>query len=117
MPAGTTQTRSTRYQVGWWILFAISALSVVSNAVLIFVQTTLVDSFIAWSTFSLYSAIILLIPYRRDERWAWYLTWALPIPYLVLGLNNPDAAPYYLTAAGLVIASQLLTREAFFAKC
>jgi hypothetical protein len=34
----------------------------------------------------------------------------------VLSLNNPDAAPYYLTAVGLMAIGQLLTRTAFFTK-
>jgi hypothetical protein len=31
-------------------------------------------------------------------------------------LNNPDAAPYYLTAVGLMVIGQLLTRGAFFTR-
>jgi hypothetical protein len=34
----------------------------------------------------------------------------------VLSLNNPDVAPYYLTAAGLMVIGQVLTRSAFFPK-
>jgi hypothetical protein len=81
--------------------------------VLIFIEPGLVDSFIAWATFSLYSVAVLLVPYRRGERWSWYLTWALPVPSVVLSLNNPDAAPFYLAAAGLMVIAQLLTRDAF----
>jgi hypothetical protein len=76
----------------------------------------LVDSFIAWATFSLYSVAVLLIPYRRGERWSRYLTWALPVPSVVLRVNNSDAAPYYLTAVGLMVIGQILTRSAFFPK-
>ena len=111
----TIQPRSAAYKVGWAVLFGVSALSVVSYIALIFVVPAMVDSFIAWATFSLYSAIVLLIPYRRVERWAWDITWALPVPSVVLALNNPDAAPYYLAAAGLMVMGQLLTRSAFFA--
>lgn len=109
-------TRSKAYKVGWFVLLGIAVLSVLSYVVLIFAVPGLLDSFIAWATLSLYAAVVLLIPYRRAERWAWYLTFALPVPTIVLGLNNPEAAPYYLTAAGLMVVSQLLTRSAFFAK-
>jgi hypothetical protein len=108
--------RSAAYRVGWTVLFGLSALSVASYIALIFIVPAMVDSFIAWATFSLYSAIVLLIPYRRVERWAWYVTWALPVPSVVLALNNPDAAPYYLTAAGLMAIGQFLTRTAFFSR-
>jgi hypothetical protein len=110
----TIDSQSATFKAGWLVLLAISVLSVVSYVVLIFVVPVMVDSFIAWATFSLYSAVVLLIPYRRGERWSWYLTCVLPIPQVVLGLNNPDAAPYYLTAAGLIVISQVLTRGAFF---
>jgi len=110
----TVQNQSNTYKVGWWILFALSVLSTLSNFALIFIESNMVDSFIAWSTFSAYSVFVLLIPYRQGKKWAWYLTWILPIPFTILGLNNPDAAPYFLTAAGLIILSQLLTRGAFF---
>jgi hypothetical protein len=116
MAALTTQTQSTAYKVGWSVLFGLSVLSVLSYIALIFVVPAMVDSFIAWATFSLYSVMVLLIPYRRAERWAWYITWVLPIPSVVLSLNDPDAAPYYLTAVGLMAIGQLLTRTAFFTK-
>jgi hypothetical protein len=114
MSAVAIHTESTAFKIGWSVLTGISVLSVLSYVVLIFVAPGLVDSFIAWATFSLYSMVVLLMPYRRGERWAWYLTWALPIPSLVLSLNNPEAAPFYVTAAGLMVIGQLLTRSAFF---
>jgi hypothetical protein len=106
--------RSAAYKVGWTVLFGLSALSVASYIALIFIVPAMVDSFIAWATFSFYAAIVLFIPYRRLERWAWYATWALPVPSVVLALNNPDAAPYYLGAAALMAVGQFLTRTAFF---
>ena len=116
MSTATIQTQSTTYKIGWWFLFGISVLSVLSYVALIFVVPNSVDSLIAWVTFSLYSVFVLLIPYRRGEKWAWYLTWILVIPSVVLSLNNRDAAPYYLTAAGLLAIGQLLTRGAFFSR-
>src|SRR5258707_12549096 len=102
MSTATIQTQSTPYKIGWWALFGISVLSVVSYVALIFVVPNLGDSFIAWATFSLYSVFVQLIPYRRGEKWAWYLTWVLVIPSVVLGLNDRAAAPYYLAGVLLV---------------
>ncbi len=116
MSTATIQIQSTTYKIGWWLLFVISVGTMVSNIALIFVVPNLVDSFIAWATFSLYSVFVVLIPYRQGEKWAWYLTWVLLIPSVVLSLNNIDAAPYYLTAAGLIALGQLLTRGAFFSE-
>jgi hypothetical protein len=113
MSVAAIQTPSKAYKLGWWVLFALSVLSVGRYTGLIFVTPALVDSFVAWATFSLYSVFVLFIPYRRAERWAWYITWALPIPSVVLSLNNPNAAPYYLTVVGLMVIVQFLTRGAF----
>jgi len=110
----STYSSSTGFKYGWTTIFLISLLGVVSQLVLIFVAPGLVDSSIAWATFMLYSVFVLLIPYRRGERWAWKITWVLVFPLAVLGLNNPDAAPYFWSAAGLITVSQLLTRSAFF---
>jgi len=110
----STYSNSTTFRYGWTIILLISLLGVVSQLVLIFVEPGLVDSFVAWATFMLYSVFVLLIPYRRGERWAWTVTWALVLPLAVLGLNNPDALPYFWSAAGLVTIGQFLTRSAFF---
>jgi hypothetical protein len=114
MSTAVIATQSTAFRLGWWVLFGISVVSVLSYVVLIFVVPDLVDSFIAWATFSLYSALVLLIPYRHGERWAWFLTWVLVVPAVVLSLNDRDAAPYFLAAVGLTVIGQLLTRSAFF---
>lgn len=111
----TAQSSSTTFRFGWTIIFMISLLGVISQLVLIFVDPRLIDSFVAWATFMLYSVFVLLIPYRRGERWAWTITWFLVVPLTVLGLKDSDAAPYFWGATGLVTVSQILTRSAFFA--
>jgi hypothetical protein len=116
MSTAVTPTQSISYTLGWWVLFGVSVLSVLTYVALIFVVPDLVDSFIAWATFSLYSVFVLLIPYRHGERWAWFLTWVLVVPAVVLSLNDRDAAPYFLAAVGLTVIAQLLTRGAFFPK-
>jgi hypothetical protein len=110
----TFRNPSTRFKVGWAILFALSLLSTLSNFSLIFVVPGKADSFIAWSTFSVYAVVVLLIPYRHGAKWAWYLTWVLPIPFAVLVLNDPDAAPFFSTAIVLMLVGQLLTHGALF---
>jgi len=114
MSTAVIPTLSTTYRLGWWVLLGISVLSVLSYVVLIFVAPNSVDSLIAWATFSFYAVFVVLIPYRRGERWAWYLTWVLVVPPVVLSLNDRDAAPYFLASVGLTVIGQLLTRGAFF---
>jgi hypothetical protein len=114
MTSQTLATRSTTFKIGWWILFVVSVVSVLAYVALTYLWPNLADALIADATFSLYCVFVLLIPYRRVEKWAWYLTWVLVIPAVVLSFNNLDAAPGFLTGAGLVTLGQLLTRPAFF---
>ena len=114
MSTATVQTQSTTYKIGWWLLLGLSVVSVLSYVALIFVFPKLVDSLIASATFYLYSVFVLLIPYRRGVKWAWYLTWVLLTPAVVLSVNDRDAVPWYLPVAGDVVIGQLLTRGAFF---
>jgi len=116
MSESTIQTQSLRYKLGWGTLFLLSLLGVLSQSVLIVVDPDLVVSFVAWATFLLYSVFVLLIPYRRYEKWAWFITWILIAPFTVVGIEDPDAAPYFWAAAGLVVVCQLLNRAPFFSK-
>ncbi len=116
MSTATIQTQSATYKVGWWIMFSLSVLGVLIQVALIFVDPKPDDYFIAWATLSLYSAFVLLIPFRQGEKWAWYLTWVLVIPAVVVALTDRGAAPTSLTAIGLLVIGQLLTRGAFFSK-
>jgi hypothetical protein len=36
---------------------------------------------IVWASFGLIAAIISAVPYRRGDRWAWYVLWLVPIAY------------------------------------
>ncbi|WP_423181235.1 hypothetical protein [Arthrobacter sp. NyZ413] len=38
--------------------------------------------------FGFFGALIVLVPYRRTERWAWYALWFYPVFWLVHLLGN-----------------------------
>ena len=51
--------------------------------------------------------VLILIPFRRGERWAWFTLWMLPLSWLSLFALAPDL-PFYLglavvTGSGLVL--------------
>lgn len=54
---------------------------------------------------------LVLIPFRRRQRWAWWLLWALPALFLVhgavLGSFPFDLAPLAFCLAGLLIPARL----------
>ena len=116
MTDAVVSSRSTTQRVGWWILFGISALAVLNHAVLIFVIPGEEVLFIGWTAFSLYSALVLYIPYRQGEKWAWYSTWILVVAFAAMILFDAEIGIFYLVAAGLMALAQLLTRETFFPK-
>ena len=45
---------------------------------------------VTWIAFSLVALVLLLIPYRRGERWAWVSLWLLPLLWLSHFAFAPD---------------------------
>ncbi len=116
MTDAAISTRSTTQRIGWWILFVISALAVLNHAVLIFFIPGEEVLFIGWTAFSLYSALVLYIPYRQGEKWAWYSTWILVVAFAAMILFDAEVGLFYLVAAGVMAFGQLLNRELFLSE-
>jgi hypothetical protein len=72
--------------------------------------------FIGWAAYNLYSTVVLYIPFRRAEQWAWYTTWILVIGFASLIFFDATIGVWYLGAAGVMALALLLTRSAFFQK-
>jgi hypothetical protein len=115
----TTQTLATptnTFKIGWIALLVISALAAVWHLVAIVAfpsdEATL---FVGWAAFNLYSTVVLSIPFRRGEKWAWYTSWLLVIGFAApILLSQGSFTVYYLGAAGVMAVGLLLTRPAFF---
>jgi hypothetical protein len=112
-----TADSSVAFQIGWIVLLFISALSTLW---LIILMLTFVDEaplFLGWSAFSLYTTLVLCIPFRRGEKWAWYSTWIQVVLFAsTLFFGTPEISTKYLVAAGLMALCLLLTSPAFFRK-
>src|SRR5256712_11772567 len=63
-----------------------------------FLASTLVDDGISGVGLAIFGMIVSLTGFRRGEKWAWYVSWAMPIGILAAQLNV-----YLLTASVLVI--------------
>jgi hypothetical protein len=104
---------TTLFKVGWITLLAFSVLFIVWHIVLaVFMDRD--PTLIGWVGFPLYSAVILWLPFRQREKWAWYALWIL-----VLGFASPVLfeTPYgvsYFGVAVVMALALLLTRPAFF---
>lgn len=114
MSSNAVSARSTAFKAGWWVLFAISALGVVNHTALVFVMPGEEVLFIGWAAFNLYSTAVLLIPYRRGERWAWTSSWVLVASFAAVVAFDTQIGLFYAGAAVLMAAGQFLTRAAFF---
>jgi hypothetical protein len=62
--------------------------------------------------FNLLALIIILVPYRRYERWAWSTLWMLPLQWISQFLFFPDLM--YLMLAALTMVGLLLPYRGFF---
>ena len=107
------QDRFIGFTVGWWLLVAVTAVSVVGHALLLFVADGEEVLFIGWTTMNLYAFVVLLTAYRRREDWGWWATWLMPTSYASLSLFDSDVGPGYLGVAVLMAVAQLAARSAF----
>jgi len=62
---------------------------------------------LSWISFDLLALTVILVPFRRGERWAWYALWLLPLLLLAQFVLAPDlilnAVLAAIAAAGLVL--------------
>ena len=115
MSADTNLTRNFRFKSGWIILLVSAALMALNHLSLMFIldNPTL---FAGFAAFNLYAFLVILIPFRRGEKWAWVATWILPIGLALPAATDPGIAIYYYAVAGVCVLGLLLTMRDFFSK-
>ena len=78
----------------------------------------------AWGTtmlgFGIFTIAVSYMPYRKGERWAWYVTWYLPV-FLLLGTvanytKGGESWPVELAFLLVSLAGLLLPYKKFFLK-
>jgi hypothetical protein len=62
--------------------------------------------------FNVLALVVILIPFKRHERWAWFALWMLPLQWLWQFAFLPDLA--YLTLAVLTAVGLVLPYRRFF---
>ena len=121
MASQTAAPRSTTFTLGWIALLVISTLATLNHLLLMFFQPDRL-LFLGWAAFNVYATLVLALPFRRREPWAWYTSWILVIGFAVLLLLDPTAAGAggiavgYLIAAEVMAVGLLMTRATFFPK-
>src|SRR2546425_11300326 len=63
-----------------------------------FLASTLVDDGISGVGLAVFGMVVSLTSFRKGEKWAWYLSWSMPIGILAAQLNV-----YLLTGSSMVI--------------
>ena len=73
--------------------------------------------FMGYAAFNLYALLVIAIPFRRQETWAWYATWILPIGLAGSAAlaADPNITPFYDAVAAACVLGLLLTMRDFFA--
>jgi len=106
-------TEKIQVRIGYWILVLLAASSGINSFVRIFLEP-FPEFVVGWVAASLFAAIVLLIPFRKGERWAWYASWIFGALLASVSLWGAQVGVYYLAAAAVVALCLLLTHPIFF---
>ena len=115
MLASSIPVPNTRFKFGWVALLISAALMTLTHFSLIFILDEPV-LFTGFAIFNLYALLVILIPFRRGEKWAWVTTWLLPIGLALPAALDPDILFFYFAVAAVCVLGLLLSMQTFFAK-
>src|SRR4051812_5962092 len=111
--ATTRPGQNVLFKTGWIILIIAAGLMTLNHLVLMFVLKDPI-LFLGWTVFNLYSLLVIAIPFRRLEKWAWYATWILAIGLAAAGINDSSLILFYCGFAAACVLGLLLTMRDFF---
>ena len=119
MTAQTQETRSDNFMTGWVVLLIISGLASLNHMMLPLYGDPFALGVIAVG-YSLFAILVLAIPFRRGERWAWYASWIQVVGFASLifsGISAPEMRPVvaaYTIGAIVMAICLLITWPTFF---
>jgi len=117
MSTQTNATDSAAFNIGWIVLLILSVLATLWLILLMFTVPGDAPFFMSWAAISLYTNLVLYLPFRRAEKWAWYSIWIQVIVFAsAIFFGTPEITMKYLVAAGLMTLCLSLTGPAFFRK-
>jgi hypothetical protein len=114
MSAAVNARQNLLFKIGWIILLISAALMTLNHFGLMFFLDNPI-LFMGWGIFNLYALVVIAIPFRHQERWAWYLTWLLPVGLAAAGFTDPDIAIYYYAVVAGCVLGLIFTARNFFA--
>lgn len=114
MSINRTLGQPVRFKVGLIILLVAAGLLTLLH-LLLMVSLDEPILFSGYTAFNLYALLVIALPLRRHERWAWYLTWVLPLGLAIPASLDRDIAPLYYAVAAVCVVGLLLSRRSVFA--
>jgi hypothetical protein len=90
---------SRYFKIGGGLLLVLILSNIANSTYLVFFDQSWIDGHIAWLFMTIYAFVVVLFPYRRLEKWAWYLTWSFGVTFIIFGLNHinePMFGPGYI---------------------
>jgi hypothetical protein len=115
MSARTLPVPNIRFKIGSITLLVAAALMALMHFSLIFFLDEPV-LFTGFAVFNIYALIVIWIPFRRGEKWAWMTTWLLPIGLALPAALDPDIMIFYFAVAAVCVLGLVLSMQAFFSK-
>jgi hypothetical protein len=113
MSVTTISAQNTRFKIGWGILIVMAGLMTLNHFALIFFLDEPV-LFTGFAAFNFYALLVILIPFRRGEKWAWLATWILPVGLALPAATDPNLAIFYFAVAAVCVLGLLMTVRDFF---
>lgn len=108
------------FRIGWWTLLVLLALFAVNHGAgvwLIAESTDESQMFELFAVLNLFALVVLLIPYRRLEGWAWWAMWIAILPVgLVMAFGADVIGVIYLVTAIVLALAQLATLPRFLSE-
>lgn len=115
MASQVLANRNLAFKVGWIALLFISVAATLGHIILMFAALNMATAFIGLAAYTSYASVVLYLPFRRGESWAWYTSWILVIGFAAPILFTRESfAVWYLGAAVVMAVALVLTRPAFF---
>ena len=111
----TIQQTDIQFKIGYWMLLLLAVATTVNSFVRMFLEP-FPEFVIGWIAAGLFSTVIILIPFRKGERWAWYATWIFVALLAGVFILGAEVGVFYLAAAVMVASGLLLTRASIFQK-
>jgi hypothetical protein len=114
---GVVRRGSRTARVGWFVLVAAALLGMVNHGAGVFVIAEEEPEplmFAAFAAVNAYALVVLLVPYRRREPWAWAVTWVnVAATGMVFVWLRDGVGVSYLVGAVVMTLAQAATYPEF----